>query len=377
MVFAVDRSHGNPEGVGLTEHERRVLPLIDGKRSVREVVEESGLLEFDGCKAIFELVQAGFLRNRGRKREAAPDETRPGRVQEHRNLGVAFYRTSMFEEAEREFLKVLEIEPANREAQFLLGSIALRQRQPRPAMRRLMRLIETGGGTASSFHNLALALELSARLEDASLAVDAALRDFPRDRPLLLARAILLTRRGEFTAGCEAFAAYEAERDPSVTSPDPASYYAYSVVALGGAGRLVAAMSRAREGVSHYPRNPQLLVNAAAAHERSGDIETAESLYERATEEAPEIPQARRGLADALYRRGAYEEAGAIYERLVRAGDVVSPEVLFKLGNIAYKHGDRARALSYWRETVDADPGHAVARTNLELVEGTLDVIET
>ncbi len=376
MVFAVDRSHGDPERAELSDTERRVLPHIDGSRSVREVVEEAGLLEFDGCKAVFGLVQAGYLRNRGKKREAAVEEVRPGRIQEHRNLGFAFYRTSMFEEAEREFLKVLEIEPTNREAQFFLGSIALRQRRSRPAIRRLMRLIESGGGQASSFHNLSLALELSGRVEDASMAVDEALKEFPRDRALLLARAILLTRRGEFTRGCEAFDAYDSVRVSNAAGEEPASYYVYSIVALGGAGRLVDAMVRAKEGADRHSRAPRLLVNAAAAHERSGDIETAEALYRRAVEEGPELPQARRGLADTLYRRGAYDEAGAIYERLARAEGPVSPETLFKLGNIAYKRGDRAMALSYWRETVDADPSHAVARTNLELVEGALDAVQ-
>ena len=58
--------------------------------------------------------------------------------------------------------------------------------------------------------------------------------------------------------------------------------------------------------------------------------------------------------------------------QLAANGSAGSADVLFKLGNIAYKRGDRAAALNYWRETVEADPDHAVARTNLELVGSAL-----
>ncbi len=365
LVFAVDRSHGEPEAAELTEAQRRILPLIDGRRSVRDIIEDSGLLEFETCKAVFGLVQAGFARHRGKKREAALEEVRPGRLREHSNLGIAFFRTSMLEEAEREFRRVLELDPAHRESQFHLGLIALKRGETRQAIRQFMRLIEAGGVWASSFHNLALALEMAGRLDDALLTVQEALRDFPGDRSLLLARGILLTRLGDFASACEAFDVFASMPGRSGAPP---TYYAYSMVALGGAGRLREARDRAREGVVIHPGSAQVLVNAAAVHERGGEIEEAESLYARAVEDSPDLHQARRGLADALYRRGAYDDAGVIYQQLASNGAAGSADILFKLGNIAYKRGDRAAALNYWRETVEADPDHAVARTNLELV---------
>src|SRR5690606_15654502 len=98
-----------------------------------------------------------------------------------------------------------------------------------------------------------------------------------------------------------------------------------------------------------------LLTNAAAIHERNGNGEKAESLYARALEEAPDLIQARRGLADVLYRRGAYEEAEPYYTTLVERQGPVSGDVLFKLGNIAYKRGERDVAVELWRRTVEVD----------------------
>jgi predicted TPR repeat methyltransferase len=40
--------------------------------------------------------------------------------------------------------------------------------------------------------------------------------------------------------------------------------------------------------------------------------------------------------------------------------------VHFKLGNIAYRAGNRAAAGEHWRQTLTLNPGHELARTNLE-----------
>jgi tetratricopeptide (TPR) repeat protein len=371
LVFALDLSHGDPTASELTRDQQRIVRLIDDRRSVREIVEESGLLEFEACKALFGLIQAGFARHSGRKREASGEQRpRPGRVHEHANLGIAFYRTSMHEEAGREFLRILELEPGHLESLFYLSLIDLRRNDPRSAIRRLMRLIEQGGNWASAFHNLALALEMAGRTEEALLAVENALANFPQDRSLLLSRAILLTRLGRFGAACGAFEMYR--ETPGGVAPPPAAYFAYSIVALAGVGRTGEAEQRTKEGLALHPRSAALLANAAAVRERASATEEAEGLYRRAADENPGIVQAQRGLADSLYRRGAYDAAGAIYTRLLERNGSSAADLQFKLGNIAYKRGDREAAVLHWRETLRADPANAIARTNLELVEGAL-----
>ncbi len=370
-VFRVDRSHGDPSQAELTVDERRVLPLIDGRRSVAEVVEGAGLPEFEAYRSIYQLVQAGYARPHGKKEMEPAEASSPLRLREHHNLGVAFLRARMFDDAEREFHRILELDPGNTDARFALAVLALRQGRVRRATRGFMALIECGGGSAASFHNLALALEASGRVEHALLVVEEALEIDATDPSLLLAQAILLTRSGRLEGACRAFDGYA--RASAGQGTPPASYFVYSVLALAGTGRTAEAHVRVDEGLDAYPRSPQLLVNAAAVLERSGAMDQAEGLYRRALDEAPDLPQALRGLADALYRRAAYDEARPLYARLTGRNGSGGADLHFRLGEIAYRSGDREEAIRRWRATLAADPDHATARTNLELVHASPD----
>jgi tetratricopeptide (TPR) repeat protein len=102
-------------------------------------------------KALFGLLQAGFAHPGGRKVERAAEESSPARIEEHRNLGVAFYRTGMFDESAREFLRVIELHSADLAARFYLGLIRLRQDDARGAIRYLRDAVEAGrAGVRSS-----------------------------------------------------------------------------------------------------------------------------------------------------------------------------------------------------------------------------------
>ena len=81
LIFSVEKTSGEgDEDIELTSEQEAVLPLLDGERSVDDVVIESGLVEFDVAKAIFGLIQAGFVGSEGRRsEEAAPEEPEASR----------------------------------------------------------------------------------------------------------------------------------------------------------------------------------------------------------------------------------------------------------------------------------------------------------
>ncbi|HEU0053625.1 MAG TPA: DUF4388 domain-containing protein, partial [Longimicrobium sp.] len=66
LVFAVDEGRDIAEAE-LSDEQRKILPLVDGRRSVQEVIDESGMVEFDVGKALFGLIQAGFAHPVGRR----------------------------------------------------------------------------------------------------------------------------------------------------------------------------------------------------------------------------------------------------------------------------------------------------------------------
>ncbi|HWP04058.1 MAG TPA: DUF4388 domain-containing protein, partial [Gemmatimonadaceae bacterium] len=107
-IFSIDREHLERSGVELTPEQQAVVSLIDGRRDVNALVDASGLSEFEVGKALYALATAGFLHRIGRSK--GPDTpVGTARLDEHRNLGVAFYRSGMYDEAAREFLRVLEL----------------------------------------------------------------------------------------------------------------------------------------------------------------------------------------------------------------------------------------------------------------------------
>ena len=96
----------------------------------------------------------GSARGHGRSPGAAD-----ARVKEHRNLGVAFYKTGMLDEAHREFRRVLELSPDDPGAPFYLGLMRRsRTRWPEAVERAAARPRSAAGRRAAALHNLAFAL---------------------------------------------------------------------------------------------------------------------------------------------------------------------------------------------------------------------------
>jgi hypothetical protein len=48
----------------LAKPEQRMLEMIDGERTVREIVEQSHMSSFDACKILFSLLEARLVRRR-------------------------------------------------------------------------------------------------------------------------------------------------------------------------------------------------------------------------------------------------------------------------------------------------------------------------
>ncbi len=369
LVFELDRERIGDEAV-LTDEQRRTLSLVDARRTVHEIVHASGLVEFDVAKALFGLIQAGFAHQVGRRVAADVREVPRARIDEHRNLGVAFYKTGMHEEAAREFRRVLQLHPEALDARFALGLIALRSGDMRGALRAFRETVDAGGGRAAAFHNLALALEELEWLPQARGAADEALRLEPSRADVLLSCAVLRLKAQDVEAAVPAFEAYRAalgSRTP------PAVFFAFAILAEAAAGRTDAALRLGDEGIALYPHSAPLLLHLGLVRERRGDWDAAEALYRRAAEEGGgEVPQVHKGLGDVLYRRGAHDEAAAEYGRAIRMAPELGDDVYFKLGNIHYKRMEREEAVRLWRRALELNPANHVARTNLELVEHVL-----
>ena len=367
LIFQVDPSHIGESAPTLSPEQRQLVSLLDGTRDVQQLVDESGLVEFEVGKALYGLITAGFARRVGTSAAVAP-KVNDGRIEEHRNLGVAFYKAAMLDEALREFRRVADLRPTDASAPFFLGLIALRQARWEEAADGFRQAIEKGGAKAAALHNLGLALERLGRLDEAETACADAAGRARDDARIMLGWGVVALKRADYQV---AHGRLARARELLGSKPAPALWHWAATLASAGLDDLDGALRAARAGAEAFPANAVLQNNLAVLLELTGDGAGAETVLRGALAEDPALPQISKNLADLLYRGGRYEDAREAYERAAKLAPDLGDDLYFKLGNIAYKRRDRERARASWSQATALNPGHELARANLEMLDAS------
>ncbi|MFI5208142.1 MAG: DUF4388 domain-containing protein [Gemmatimonadales bacterium] len=366
LIFVVEAERLASSDVTLTAEQQRIIPLLDGTRDVTHLIEDSGVLEFEVGKALFGLITAGFAHRLGRTSQSvAADAASEARVEEHRNLGLAFYKTAMLDEASGEFRRVVDLRPADTQGHFYLGLVALRQGRWTDAVDSLRHAAEKSGGSAAILHNLALALEQMGRLAEAEAAYSAAAARAPNDWHILVSWGVLGVKRGD---GQHALEHLERAHGMMNAAPPAVWFWARTLATLLVSGES-AALQVAEEAAQAHPKRAALRNNLAALYERLGRTADAQATLQAALEEDPSIPQLSKNIGDLAYKAGSADEAQAAYLRVLKLAPRLGDDVYFKLGNIAFKQARRPEAQGYWKEVLALNPAHELARKNLETLE--------
>jgi len=365
IIFTVDTERLDGSQVTLSSEQERILPLLDGSRDVTQVLEDSGLAEFEVGKALYGLISAGFLHRAGTSAGQAEPRVNDARVEEHRNLGVAFYKTDMLEEALREFRRVAELRPAEGSAPFYLGLIALKQGRWEEAIGAFRHAIERGGPRPGALHNLAYAQERLGRLDEAEATFAEAVTKARDDDRTMVGWGVVALRRGDFGVACGRLA---RARELMADRPPPALWFWAMTLAQAGNGDPDAALSTARDGLAAYPDQAVLANNLAVLLEVGGEVAEAEKILQGAVAEDPSLPQLSKNLGDLAYRAGQFDEAYDAYDRAAKLKPDLGDDLFFKLGNIAYKRRSHERAKEFWERAVELNPDHQLARANLEML---------
>src|SRR5207249_1506154 len=292
LIFLVDRDRLAISDAKLTEVQDRLLPLLDGSRDVNQVIEDSGLGEFEVGKALYGLVTAGFLHRAGRTASAEDVKMTDARVEEHRNLGIAFYKTGMLDEAAREFRRVAELRASDANAHFFIGLVALKQARWREAMEALRLAAEKGGSRPAVLHNLGLAFEQLGRLEDAEAAYSEAATRARTDPRVYVGWGIIALKQGDHAS---AAGRLDRARELFADKVPPIWFWA-RVLAAAAAGDFETAEQVATQAVERYPQHGVLRNNLAVLHELSGALPQAEELARAALHDEPSLPQLSKKL---------------------------------------------------------------------------------
>ena len=369
LVFDVDRGKLAAAEVTLPRDQQVVMELLDGQRDVVSVIEESGLGEFEVGKAIYGLVTAGFAQRIGKTKpvEAVVSDAR---VDEHRNLGIAFYRTGMLEEAMREFRRVSELRAHDAESRFYIGLALMRQNNWSEAVETFTLCVAHPGARPGAYHNLAYALERLGRYEEATVALGTALkRGGAKDPRIQTSLGVVALRAGKID---EADAALKAARPLFGTITPTAPWFHYTALTAALMGDLERAHKLLTEGIAAHPHAAPLHNNLATVEERRGYHPEAMSAAGRGVQEDTGIPQLHKNLGDFHYRAARYDDALEAYQRALKINPSLGDDIYLKLGNIRFKRQEREEAMKCWEQALALNPSNAIVRTNLEAVRQVL-----
>lgn len=365
VVFDADWRKLSSVELELTAEQQAVLQHVDGKRDIAKLVEITGMMEFDVGKALYGLLTANLIHRVGRKSRVDLKAVPEASSDEHRNLGMAFYRTGIYEDSLREFRKLLDADRDHPVGRFFVGLILLRQGKWNEAITALQDAASRPGAKPALFHNLAFALERTGRYAEALSALhDATRRGGAKDPHIQTSVGVVSLLMGDVAAADRALSQARA-----LWSDRPsAAWFHYSALAAALLGDITRAIAVLEEGLTHHPRVAALHNNIAAMHERRGAHDDALHAAERGLADDPAMPQLHKNIGDLYYRAGRYDEAFDAYERAVRADPDLGHDVYVKLGNIRLQRQERDAAVKCWQRALELDPSNSTARSSLEAV---------
>ena len=232
----------------------------------------------------------------------------------------------------------------------------------------LTQAVERGGRRAPALHNLAFAFEQLGRLAEAEAAYAEAASKAREDARIMLGWGVAALKRNDAEV---ALGRLQRAGELWGGREKPATWYWAMALAIGCQGDLVAALAQAEEGVAQHPGIAALRNNLAVLQELAGDLPVAETTLRAALSESPTLAQVSKNLGDLLYRAGRYDDAFEAYERAAKLAPGLGDDLFFKMGNIAFKRRDRDRARACWRRVTELNPGHQLARANLDTLDAT------
>ncbi|USR91129.1 tetratricopeptide repeat protein [Phormidium yuhuli AB48] len=245
--------------------------------------------------------------------------------------GNAAQSEGRYEDAERTWRRVLEIDPNNVAAYYNLGNALSDQGKLDEAIAAYNRAIQLNPEYANAYNNLGLALYDQGKLDEAIAAYN---------------RAIQL-------------------------NPESAIAYNNLGNALSDQGNLDEAIAAYNRAIELNPEDADAHINLGVALRRQGNLDEAIAAYNRAIELNPEYAGAYYNLGNALRDQGNLEEAIAAYRTALRLpdeqGTPASAHTVAhnNLGYALQQQGNLQEAIRQYQTAIQLDPEYAPAITNL------------
>ena len=365
LVFEMDAARAGSTDP-LSGEIAEVAHLLDGRRTMRAVIERSGLGEFTVGKAMYELAMRGLLIQRSSSDASTGEDADPTLTVAEKalKLGLALAKAGMIEDSAREFRRVVEASPNDPVARHQLGLLALKQGEWDDAVGWLEPLAQLEDATAPMLHHLALAYEGLGRELEAARMLDRAARVGTQPAPQVeLSRALHAFRIGDYARADQLLTSARSRFDGDAP---PAVWYHFASLVAAARDDAEQAQALLEEGIRTHPSVGVLHANYAALLLARGTLTAAAAAVERGMLHAANLAPFQKTIGDLAYRVSRVDDAMEAYMRAVRLEPTLGPDVYLKLGELRYQRGEIAESEKCWKRVLELDPTNRQAQGSLD-----------
>ncbi len=324
-------SRAGQDGGGAAASSRATTAALDpqGDQELKERLESLGYLRQDTPNSHNN--RGMLLLNQGKYDAAISEFEQAIRASEdlgmaRLNIARALYKKKDYESAITTLNECLSRQPRSKEAENLLGNIAMDQKQYAEAERRFK-----------------TALLYEPHFTDAHNSL-----------------GILYNRQGRVDDALEEFL--------EVVAVDPE--YAEALNNIGiiykEQGRVQDAIASFRKAIAADPEFAGSFSNLALILEQQGNMKGAEEMFRSALQRDPENVQVRTNYGALLYTLGRFDQARLEIEKAI-AIDPTDPSAHNNLGAVYGRLGRSADEMAAYRKAVELDPDYVDVHHNLGL----------
>ncbi len=367
LVFEMDAARAGVS-TPLSGELAEVAHLLDGRRSIRAVIERSGLGEFTVGKALYELAMQGLLIQVHNAESVRLDDADSGvfTAEKALKMGLALSKAGMIEDSAREFRRVVEASPNDPIARHQLGLLALKQGAWDDAVGWLEPLAQLDETSATVLHHLALAYEGLGRELDSARTLERAARIAPQVAPQVeLSRALHAFRLGDYARADHLLSSARTRFDGDAP---PAVWFHYASLVAAARDDADQAQALLEEGIRTHPSVGVLHANYAALMLTRGALTAAAAAVERGMLHAANLAPFQKTVGDLAYRVARFDDALESYQRAVRLEPALGPDIYLKLGELRYQRGEVAESQRCWDRVLELDPGNRQAQVSLDAI---------
>ncbi|MBN1694881.1 tetratricopeptide repeat protein [candidate division WOR-3 bacterium] len=341
----------------LTEEEQMIINKVDGEKTLSSLINVLPMEEFKALKLLSALIKKGALKELEIKRETLVKDKE--KIEEHMNLGIAFVKIGMLNEAQREFNRILELKPNNPEALFYKGIIGFKLNDLDEAENAFKESLKTVKRT-STLNNIYLINELKGNNESALDYLSKALKREENNEKILLNKAIIYLKMKK---DAEALNILD-----NIKTKTPYTIFYYSYI-LARKGKIKEAMQILEEGLSLAPEFGEYFFNLGKLYETIGEEKKATEMYQQGLKSDPECIILSKALIDYYYRNKLFDICEVRIETLISTG-IRDWDLFFKKGNILFQRGNTKEALELWKKALELNPDNKLIKRTIELAKG-------